>query len=210
MRGVEFTFNWLYADDRAHRDVLERRGCRCGRATSTSGLPTTGTGEYEWRGFLPSRAHPHGDRPAERRDRRTGTTSRRRASPAADDNWSYGSVQRVAAAPERARGAAGSTRSRRVVGAMNRPRRRTSAPSRSGRDRRRCSTPAPAPSARDASDARAASRPGARTGSSRLDRDLDGKIDDPGAAIMDAAWPKIADAVMSPVLGPLDRRSSRS
>jgi Penicillin amidase len=39
-------------------------------------------------------------------------------------------------------------------------------------------------------------------GSSRLDRDLDGTIDAPGAAIMDAAWRKIADAVMSPVLGP--------
>jgi Penicillin amidase len=39
-------------------------------------------------------------------------------------------------------------------------------------------------------------------GSSRLDRDLDGRIDDPGAAIMDAAWPRIADAVMGPVLGP--------
>ena len=39
-------------------------------------------------------------------------------------------------------------------------------------------------------------------GSSRLDRDLDGKIDAAGAAIMDTAWPKIADAVMSPVLGP--------
>ena len=43
-------------------------------------------------------------------------------------------------------------------------------------------------------------------GASRLDRDRDGKIDDPGAAIMDAAWPKIADAVMSPVLGPLTDR----
>jgi hypothetical protein len=40
-------------------------------------------------------------------------------------------------------------------------------------------------------------------GSSRLDQDLDGKIDDPGAAIMDAAWPKLADAVLRPVLGPL-------
>jgi hypothetical protein len=39
-------------------------------------------------------------------------------------------------------------------------------------------------------------------GSSRLDRDNDGKIDDPGAAILDQAWPKLADAVMSPVLGP--------
>ena len=38
-------------------------------------------------------------------------------------------------------------------------------------------------------------------GGSRLDRDLDGKIDDPGAAVMDGAWPKIADAFMAPRLG---------
>jgi hypothetical protein len=38
-------------------------------------------------------------------------------------------------------------------------------------------------------------------GGSRLDRDLDGKIDDPGAAIIDAAWPRLADAAMTPVLG---------
>jgi hypothetical protein len=40
-------------------------------------------------------------------------------------------------------------------------------------------------------------------GGSRIDRDLDGFVDDPGAAIMDAAWPKLTDAAMSPVLGPL-------
>jgi hypothetical protein len=39
-------------------------------------------------------------------------------------------------------------------------------------------------------------------GASRIDQQLDGKIDHPGAAIFDAAWPKIADAVMGPVLGP--------
>ena len=43
-------------------------------------------------------------------------------------------------------------------------------------------------------------------GSSRLDRGLDGKIDDPGAAVMDAAWPRLADAVMGTVLGPLAAR----
>src|SRR5207245_1337186 len=41
-----------------------------------------------------------------------------------------------------------------------------------------------------------------RHGGSRLDLNLDGKIDDPGAAIMDAAWPRIAQAVMRPRLGP--------
>jgi hypothetical protein len=46
-------------------------------------------------------------------------------------------------------------------------------------------------------------------GSSRLDRNNDGLIDDPGAAIMDAAWPKIANAFMRPQLGPqLDELNS--
>ena len=39
-------------------------------------------------------------------------------------------------------------------------------------------------------------------GSSRLDRDGDGRVDDPGAAVMDAVWPRVADAVMATVLGP--------
>ena len=39
-------------------------------------------------------------------------------------------------------------------------------------------------------------------GGSRLDRNLDGEIDHPGAAIMDAVWPKIADAFMRSMLGP--------
>jgi hypothetical protein len=38
-------------------------------------------------------------------------------------------------------------------------------------------------------------------GASRLDRDGDGKVDDPGAAIMDALYPHLADAVLGPVLG---------
>ena len=60
----------------------------------------------------------------------------------------------------------------------------------------------PAPSAR--AEAAAALLDGWRgAGSSRLDRDLDGKIDDAGAAVMDVVWPRVADAVMSPVLGPL-------
>jgi hypothetical protein len=40
-------------------------------------------------------------------------------------------------------------------------------------------------------------------GASRLDRNLDGRIDAPGAAVMDAAWNGMASAVMRPVLGPL-------
>ena len=40
-------------------------------------------------------------------------------------------------------------------------------------------------------------------GGSRLDRDLDGKIDDPGAAIMDGSWNRRSpNAFMQPKLGP--------
>ncbi len=38
-------------------------------------------------------------------------------------------------------------------------------------------------------------------GGSRLDRDLDGKIDDPGRGDDGQGWPKIADAFMAPRLG---------
>jgi hypothetical protein len=40
-------------------------------------------------------------------------------------------------------------------------------------------------------------------GAARVDRNADGKVDDPGAAIMDAAFPRIADAVLRPRLGGL-------
>ena len=65
---IEFTFNWFYAneDDIAmfssgripvrHRDV-------------DLGLPTIGTGKYEWRGFLSASKHPQGTTPRGRHDR---------------------------------------------------------------------------------------------------------------------------------------------
>jgi hypothetical protein len=39
------------------------------------------------------------------------------------------------------------------------------------------------------------------SGGSRLDLNNDGKVDNPGAAIMDVAWPNIANAFMKPKLG---------
>jgi hypothetical protein len=40
-----------------------------------------------------------------------------------------------------------------------------------------------------------------RAGGNLLDLDGDGRIDDPGAAILDAAWPSLARAVMRPQVG---------
>src|SRR5207244_7025901 len=43
-------------------------------------------------------------------------------------------------------------------------------------------------------------------GAARLDLNGDGKVDDPGAALMDAAYPRIAFAVLRPALGTLADR----
>ena len=59
-----------------------------------------------------------------------------------------------------------------------------------------------APSARD-EQLRTLVNAWLQKGASRLDLNGDGKIDDPGAAILDAAWAKLADGVLAPVLGPL-------
>lgn len=47
------------------------------------------------------------------------------------------------------------------------------------------------------------------SGGSRIDGDLDGKVDAAGAAVLDTAWPRLANAVLSPVLGPLVDRLAR-
>jgi len=60
----------------------------------------------------------------------------------------------------------------------------------------------PAPDARTRAAAALVTR-WVRRGASRLDRNLDGTIDDPGAAVLDAAFVPLARAALSPVLGPL-------
>jgi len=60
--------------------------------------------------------------------------------------------------------------------------------------------PAPSMLAQQAADLVSA---WAARGASRLGNDATGKIDDPGAAVLDAAWKAIADAVLQPILGDL-------
>jgi len=93
MSAVEFTFNWFYADS---RDIaLFSSGRLPVRAPGTDpALPTVGTGEYDWRGFVPAKAHAQGINPP------GGAILNWNNKPAkdvgaADSNFSYGSVQRV-------------------------------------------------------------------------------------------------------------------
>jgi len=202
MNQEEFSFNWVYADD---RDIALFSAARLpNRAPGVDiGLPTIGTGNYEWQGFEPLAAHARTINPASGMILAWNNRPARDYS-APDDHWAWGPVQRVQLLEEAVKRYkkhnVGS-----VVGAMNQA---------ATQDLRAVLVwPAikamldkgPAPSARDAQMASLVDAWRSR-GASRLDGDLDGRIDDPGAAVMDAAWPKIADAVMSPVLGPLTDR----
>jgi acyl-homoserine lactone acylase PvdQ len=198
MNQLEFTFNWFYADN---RDIAMFSSGRLPiRAPNVaSGLPTLGDGNHEWRGFEPLARHVRGANP------RSGVILNWNNKPgsgfsASDDNWSYGPVQRVQLLQQ-------AVARRRVhtlpslVGAMNR----------AGTQDLRAVMVLPALAKElgpDAANDRlfALMEAWRRNGASRLDRNLDGKIDDPGAAIMDAAWPRIAEAVMRPELGPLTTR----
>ena len=196
---LELTFNVLYADD---RDVAQYSAGRLPiRAPGADpGLPVVGDGSHEWRGWLPAARHAQVVNPA------GGTLLNWNNRPApgfapGDDAWSWGSVQRVELLD---RGIAARRRHTlaSVVGAMNRA---------ATQDLRAVEVwpvirevlaggAPPSERARAAAQQLDAWR---ASGSSLLDRDLDGWIDSPGAAVMDAAWPRLAEAVLAPVLGSL-------
>ena len=129
-----------------------------------------------------------------------------RGFPAADDQWAYGSLNRVDLLNDNTARVKRHTLAT-LTGAMN------AAATQDVRVMKfvpvlarllKGGTP---PSAR-ASQMLALLEAWRAKGGSRLDRDLDGKIDDPGAAILDAAWNRLADAAMTPVLGEAARGSA--
>jgi acyl-homoserine lactone acylase PvdQ len=189
------TFNTFYADDKHVAEVMTGRLPK--RAPGVDeGLPTDGQGKFEWRGFEPGSRNPHAiltkgvlnnwnNKPA-------------RGFPAADDNWGYGSLNRVDLLNDNTARVKRHTLAT-LTGAMN------AAATQDVRVMKfvpvlarllKGGTP---PSAR-ASQMLALLEAWRAKGGSRLDRDLDGKIDDPGAAILDTAWNRLADAAMTPVL----------
>jgi acyl-homoserine lactone acylase PvdQ len=202
MNSVEFGFNWFYADD---RDIAMFSSGRLPiRAPGTDpALPTVGTGEYDWRGFLAFAGHARGVDPP------SGAIVNWNNRPAADvgaadSNFGYGSVQRV----DLLRAAVAARKKHTVAtltGAMNKAATQDLRVVRVWPTIRAVLQTGAAPSAR--AEAAATLLDAWRaSGSSRLDVDLDGRVDDPGAAVMDAAWPRLADAVLGPVLGPLVSR----
>ena len=194
------TFNSFYVDD---RDIgLFTSGHVPIRPPDVDpGLPIDGRGKHEWRGFIGFAQHPRGVNPPDGRIINWNNRSMQ-GYRASDTEWSLGPVQRVELLT---RNLGKSTRKQTLASltaAMNKA---------ATQDVRAIEFEpvladvlrgGPAPDARDEQLLQVLDE-WRTNGGSRLDRDLDGKIDDPGAAIMDAAWAKLADAWAEPVIGPL-------
>ncbi len=194
---IEVVFNWFYADDK-HIAVFSSGRLPMRAAGTDPELPTVGTGAYEWGGFLGTAGHPQGIDPANGMivnwNNKLGG-----GFGASDDNWAYGSMQRVqmleSALP------VGKITLPGLVGAMN-----TAAT----QDFRKRLVPllaqvlakGSAPSPRDAQLLQILQQ----WDGTRLDLNGDGKVDEPGAAIMDAFWPRLADSVLRGALGPATDR----
>jgi acyl-homoserine lactone acylase PvdQ len=190
------TFNTFYADSRQVANITTGRLPL--RAPGVdSGLPTDGTGDFEWRGFLKPSGNPHAIQNSGVMNNWNNKPAR--GFPAADDQWAYGSIGRVELLNDNTNKVRKHTLAT-LTGAMN------AAATQDVRAMEfvpvlarllKGGTP---PSAR-ASRMLELLEEWRAQGGSRLDRDLDGKIDHPGAAILDTAWNRLADAAMTPVLG---------
>jgi acyl-homoserine lactone acylase PvdQ len=197
------TFNSFYID---HRHIAQFTSGRLPiRPRSLDpGLPTLGTGEYEWQGFLSADKHIQG------MDPRDGTVTNwnnisAHGFGASDENWGgNGSAARVDLLDynlRRLRGSDGKWTLAEVTSAMN---------AAATQDVRAIDTvpllrrllPPAQPSDQLTRQMILLLIDWRQRGGSRLDRNLDGEIDHPGAAIMDSVWPKIADGFMMSKLGP--------
>ena len=195
------TFNAFYVDRRNIAAYTTGR-LPLRPADVDPGLLADGDGSAEWRGFLPASGHPRQANP--RRGRIVNWNNNvARGFGAADDEWMRaGAVGRVDLLERNmarlARG--GKQTMASLTGAMN---------AAATQDVRAVLTvpllarvlegsAAPSERARAMLDTLVAWN---AAGGSRLDRDLDGRIDHPGAAVMDGTWDALADAFMAPVLG---------
>ena len=195
------TFNSFYMDD---RDIGEFTSglVPIRPANVDPDLPIDGRGREEWRGFVSFRNHPQGIDPPG--GEIVNWNNRPQAGyEAPDDNWVLGAIQRVNLLLADL-GTGRSLTPSQIVSAMNEAatqdvREMTIEPVLS-----KLLHGGSAPSARDATMLSLLDAWHAH-GGSRLDRTGSGQITDPGAAIMDTAWPLLATAWASAVLGPEPR-----
>jgi acyl-homoserine lactone acylase PvdQ len=206
------TFNSFYIDNKHIAEYTT--GLLPVRHNGTDpSLPTVGTGKYEWTGVAPVRVHPQGIDPLHTPVKGTMTNWNNVSAHgfgAADDAWNAnGTSARVDLLNynlQRLR-KHGKWSLATVTSAMN---------SSATQDVRAILTVpllqqllrgAKAPSGQ-AVKMLALLVAWRSHGGNLLDLNNDGKIDNPGAAIITAAWPKIAAAALHPVLGPQETELS--
>jgi acyl-homoserine lactone acylase PvdQ len=190
---LETTFNIPYVDSQHIAYFSTGRLPIMARGTDPS-LPALGTGQFDWRGYLSLSRHPHEVDP----QNDLFLNWNNKPAPewgAASDNYSYGPVHRV----QLYTGFKAGMTEADDASIMNRA---------ATQDLRAVKVwpviekvlaggPAPSPLAEEAAGLVTS---WVSHGASRLGFE---RPEDPGAAVLDAAWKPIAEAVLSPVLGEL-------
>jgi len=195
------TFNSFYIDDE-HVGVFTAGKLPLRAKGVDPGLLTKGTGKYEWTGFLGKKGHPQGVDPAD------GTMTNwnqvtAKGFGSADDQWGRaGSAERVdmldhnlARLQENGKWTMAQVTSAMNAGATQDIRAIDTVPLLA---KLLEGTTAPSPRAAEMLQLMVDWN---EDGGSRLDLTGDGKIDAPGAAVMDGSWTNIANALMEPRLG---------
>jgi acyl-homoserine lactone acylase PvdQ len=195
------TFNSFYIDSKHIAEYTSGR-LPIRPAAADPGLLTKGTGRYEWRGFLKAMKHPHGI------DNRSGfmnnwNNGAARGFGAADDEWTKNStVSRVnllnfdlKRLKKHGRWSPSTVTSAMNAAATQDVRAIVMVPLL--RKLLKGSTP-PSPQAKQALDLLSQWR---QHGGNRLDLNGDGLIDEPGAAVMDTAYPMIVNNMFADRLG---------
>jgi hypothetical protein len=193
-----FSFNWAYVS-RQHIAYFSSGRLPERTRGLNRYLPTLGTGRYEWKGFLSRNQHPHQSDPPSGIIVNWNNQSAPGFMHGDNEQEGYGSVQRVELL-KRNLGKRQLTLEK-VVGAMNKAATTDLRATDVWPDVARILAGGPPPDPRTARAARLVT--GWRIkGAPRLDLNNDGKIDDPGAIILDRAMPFILTGVMQHAVGP--------
>jgi acyl-homoserine lactone acylase PvdQ len=190
---LETTFNMSYLDNR-HIAYFSTGRLPVLAAGTDPSLPTLGTGEYDWTGFLSQAQHPHEIDPFSH----TFLSWNNKPAPgwgAASDTYSYGPVQRV----QMYTGFTGNMNEANDAAIMNRAALQDLRALKVWPVIQQVLATGPAPS-KLAEEAAGLITTWVADGASRAGKQ---RPNNPGAAVMDAVWSPIAEAVLGPVLGEL-------
>lgn len=188
---LETTFNMAYLDSTNIAYISTGRLPVLAAGTDPS-LPTLGTGEYDWKGFLSLEQHPHEVGPASN----VFLSWNNKPAPewgAASDQYGYGPVQRV----QMFTGFAPHLNEAKLATIMNKAATQDLRGIKIWPVIKEVLAGGPAPS-KLAEEAAAIVSTWVEKGATRQGVN---RPKDPGAAVMDAAWAPIAKAVLGPVLG---------